>query len=183
MNEAFHTVWVHKQLQHWHWRPWQSWRLPGARPVPPGTQWHRSPGLPRWLLLTSHELQQRGCPSPPEGSPGQGTANSHTSLQPPPHAISPSLNIIPQNLPFHSHDGARMWENRLKPLPSRRNPMPSSLQPLPGVRDVKRRGCTAFTGVTFLQGLNTCVIHAVLASLRLVLLRLSLLLAKKQNFY
>lgn len=51
-----------------------------------------------------------------------------------------------------------MRENRLKPLPSRRNPVPSSLQPLPGVRDANRRCHVAFTEVVFLQGLNTCVI-------------------------
>lgn len=53
------------------------------------------------------------------------------------------------------------------------------------VRDVNRRCCMAFTGAVFLQGLNTCEIGAVLASLRLVLLRLlgSLFLAKQHIFY
>lgn len=65
-----------------------SWRLPGTRPAPPSTQWHSSPWPLRWLLPTSHKVQQRGCTSPPEGSPGQGTANSQTSLQSPLHTIS-----------------------------------------------------------------------------------------------
>lgn len=185
MNEVFHTIWVQRQLQHWHLKALAVLETPRCQA---STSRHPVAQLPLAAVLAPADIPRATTErlyQPSRGQPRAGHCNSQTSLQPPLHAISPSLNIIPQNLPLNTHNGARMWENGLKPPPSRRNPMPSSLQPLPGVRDANRRCRTAFTGVAFLQGLNTCVICAVLASLRLVFLRLldSLFLAKQQIFY
>lgn len=84
-----------------------------------------------------------------------------------------------------------MWDNTLKPLPSRRNCMPSSPQTLPqhhcqGWGMINRRCRTAFTRVAFFKRLHTCAICAVLASLKLVfylrLQRRVSFLAKQQIF-
>lgn len=159
-------------------RPQQSWRLPG-------TQQHSSPWPLCWLLLTSHKVQKRGCTSPPEGSPGQGTAKGQTSLQSPLHTISLSPNHRSPESAIKYPGWCQNVREQTEASSKQKKPRAQLTAATARVRDVNRRFCMAFTGAVFLQGLNTCVICAVLASLRLVLLRLlhSLFLAKQHTLY
>lgn len=114
------------------------------------TSRHPVPQLPLATMLAPADIPQATTERLYQPSRALPTAKSPSSLHCMQSYLAPT--IIPQNLPLNIQDGARISENGLKLLPSRRNPVPSSLQPLPGVRDVNRRCHMAFTGVALLQG-------------------------------